>query len=209
VGDLHGNAPDRSNVVLLLIDVINDLEFPGGDALLAQALPLAERLATLKRRARDAGVPTIYVNDNFGKWRSDLAKLVRHCLDDGVRGRPLAERLRPDDEDYFVLKPKHSGFFSTTLETLLAYLEARTLVLTGLTTDRCVFFTACEAYLRDFHLIVPRDCVAAIEPTHHDQALAHMQRVLDVDVSSSPAIDLTRHPAMREISRSGWATSRS
>ena len=158
--DLHGNAPDEAPIVLLLIDVINDLEFDGGEALLAAALPMAERLAALKRRARAAGIPAIYVNDNFGRWRSDFRTLLNHCRRDGVRGRPVVERLLPESDDYFVLKPKHSGFFSTTLDTLLEYLRASTLILTGLTADNCVLFTASDAYLRDFQLVVPPDCVA-------------------------------------------------
>ena len=80
--DLHGNAPDRSPVALLLIDVINDLEFEGGEKLLRHALPAARQIAAIKQRCVDAGIPAIYVNDNFGKWRSDFKKLVSHCLDD-------------------------------------------------------------------------------------------------------------------------------
>ena len=190
--DLHGNAPDEAPTVLLLIDVINDLEFDGGDALLAQALPMAERLAALKRRARAAGIPAVYVNDNFGRWRSDLHALLAHCLDDDVRGRPLAERLAPDPDDYFVLKPKHSGFFATTLDTLLDYLHARTLILTGLTADNCVLFTASDAYLRDFEIVVPCDCVASIDLGHTAQALEHMHRVLKADITASPAVALSR-----------------
>ena len=190
--DLHGNAPDKATTVLLLIDVINDLEFDGGDALLAQALPMANRLAALKRRLRGAGVPAIYVNDNFGRWRSDFRALLAHCTRDGVRGKPVADRLAPDPEDYFVLKPKHSGFFSTTLETLLDYLKARTLIVTGLTADNCVLFTASDAYLRDFHLVVPPDCVASIEPAHTREALEHMRRVLKAELTPSTALDLSR-----------------
>ena len=154
--DLHGNVPDKAEVALLLIDVINDLEFDSGRDLLRHALPAAERLAALKRRAKAADVPVIYVNDNFGRWQSDFKKLLQHCLGDGVCGRPIAELLRPDDDDYFVLKPKHSGFFSTTLDTLLDYLRVKTLVLTGLTGDICVLFTASGAYMRDFHLCIPQ-----------------------------------------------------
>src|SRR3954447_15016626 len=95
--DLHGNAPDKSKVALLLIDVINDLEFPEGDQLLRFARPMAERIAALKRRAKAAGVPAIYVNDNFGRWRSDFKVQVDHCLNDDVRGRPLAELLGPEE----------------------------------------------------------------------------------------------------------------
>src|SRR5439155_15089496 len=136
--DLYGNAPDKSAVALLLIDVINDLEFPGADDLLRSAVPMAQQIAALKHRASDAGIPVIYVNDNFGRWRSDFNAQVEHCLRDGVRGREIVARLRPEEDDYFVLKPKHSGFFSTTLDILLEYLEVKTVILTGIAANICV-----------------------------------------------------------------------
>src|SRR5437016_3200695 len=80
---------------LLLIDVINDLAFEGSAALVAQAEPMASRLAILKRRARTAGVPTIYVNDNFGQWRSDFRKTVAHCTSHSSPGRRVSLRLKP------------------------------------------------------------------------------------------------------------------
>lgn len=197
--DLHGNVPDKSNVALLLIDVINDLEFEGGAELLKHARPMAERLAALKRRAKEAGVPVIYVNDNFGKWQSDFKKILEHCLKDDVRGRPLAELLRPeDDDDYFVLKPKHSGFFSTTLDILLDYLQARTLILTGLTGDICVLFTAHDAYMRDFNLVIPADCIASTDPGENEHTLRKMESLMDADIRPSAEIDfeaLKRAPA--------------
>lgn len=189
--DLHGNVPDQSPVALLLIDVINDLQFEGGEALLKYALPMADRLAALKRRAKRAGIPAIYANDNFGRWQSDFSKVLARCLQPGVRGRPVAERLAPEDDDYFVLKPKHSAFFSTTLDTLLKYLGTRRLILTGLTTDRCVLFTASDAYMRDFELVVPEDCVASIDPDDHRRALEHMRRVLRTDLTPSAAVSLS------------------
>src|SRR5205814_10712566 len=124
--DLHGNAPDQSPVALLLIDVINDFEFEGAEPLFKHALPASQRIADFKRRCTQAGVPTVYVNDNFGKWRSDFRNLISHCLDDNTRGRPIVELLKPDREDYFVLKPKHSGFYSTTLDLLLKHLGTKT-----------------------------------------------------------------------------------
>jgi nicotinamidase-related amidase len=193
--DLHGNAPDEAPVVLLLIDVINDPEFEGGEALVRAAVPMAERLASLKRRARAAGIPAVYVNDNFGRWRSDLRALLAHCRADGVRGRPVVEWLVPEADDYFVLKPKHSGFYSTALDLLLVHLRAHTLILTGLTTDNCVLFTASDAYLRDYHLIVPEDCVAAIDPRHTREALEHMRRVLKAEVTASTALSLATRAA--------------
>ena len=190
--DLHGNVPENSPVVLVIVDVINDLEFDGGDAILRNALPMAERLAALARRARDAGIAVIYVNDNFGKWRSDFRALLDHCRNDDVRGRELAEILAPEKSDYFVLKPKHSGFFSTTLDTLLEYLHARTMIIAGLTTDRCVLFTASDAHMRDLHIIVPEDCCAADSVEHHRDAMQMIQRVLGADVTASDKLDLTR-----------------
>jgi nicotinamidase-related amidase len=194
--DVHDNVKDDTAVALLLIDVINDLEFDGGEALRTYALPMATRIAALKRRATDAGIPAIYVNDNFGQWRSDFAKLLAHCLHDGVRGQPLAEQLRPEPDDYFVLKPKHSGFYATTLDLLLRYLHVTTVILTGLTGDIYVLFTANDAYMRDFHLVVPADCVASQNAGENRHALLHMQRVLKAGIQPSPVLDLralTRH----------------
>jgi nicotinamidase-related amidase len=188
--DLHGNVPDKAEVALLLIDVINDLEFDSGEELLKHALPAAERLAAFKREAKRAGIPVLYVNDNFGTWQSDFNKLLAHCLDRDARGRRLAEILRPDEDDYFVLKPKHSGFFSTTLDTLLEYLQVKTLILTGLTGDICVLFTANDAYMRDFHLVVPADCVASASAEENRHALEHMRRVLKADTRPSNELDL-------------------
>lgn len=189
--DLHGNVPDDSPVVLLVIDVINDLEFDGGDALLHAALPMADNLCALVARARDADIPVVYANDNLGRWRSDFRQVLAHCLDDGVRGAELARRLRPAEDDYFVLKPKHSAFFSTALDTLLAYLGAKTLVLTGLTTDSCILATAIDADMRDLHVVVPEDCVAAMTPARHERALEHLREVLEVQLTNSRELDLT------------------
>jgi nicotinamidase-related amidase len=132
----------------------------------------------------------VYVNDNFGKWRSDFQRQVRHCLEDETCGEPLVRLLAPDEDDYFVLKPKHSGFFSTTLDILLDYLAVKTLILTGLTGDNCVLFTAHDAYLRDFHLIVPSDCVTSIDPAENSHALRQMQRLLKADIRASPKLNL-------------------
>jgi hypothetical protein len=136
---LYGNVPDKSSVVLLLIDVINDLDFAGSDKLIRFALPMAKRLASLKERAKKHGCAAIYVNDNFGRWRSDFKSQVQHCLDDNVPGRKVVEFLHPEDDDYFVLKPAHSGFYSTALELLLKHLEAHTLILTGVSTNCACF----------------------------------------------------------------------
>lgn len=188
--DLHGNAPDQADTVMILIDVISDLEFDGGDELLEPALAAAERIAALKRRARRAGIPVVYANDNFGRWRSDFREVVERCSREGVRGKEIVEKLIPDPADYFVLKPKHSAFFSTTLALLLEYFGATRLILTGFTGDICVLFTAQDAHMRDFHLQVPEDCVASRRADENEQALAYMRRVLGADTRASADIAL-------------------
>ena len=109
----------------------------------------------LKRRATAAGVPTIYINDNFGQWRSDFRKTVAHCTARSSPGRRVSLRLRPTARDYFVLKPKHSGFFDTTLDTLLETLRIRRVILTGIAGNICVLFTANDAYMRDYKIFAP------------------------------------------------------
>ena len=179
--DLHGSAPDTCPVALLLVDVINPMDFPEADQLLRSAIPAAQRLASLKQQARVRKVPVIYANDNFGRWRSDLSAVLDRCLELRCAGRPVVELLRLEPEDYFVLKPKHSAFFSTTLDTLLRYLGTRTLVIGGFAADICVLFTANDAYMRDLRVIVPADGVASNEIADRDAALALVRRVLKGD----------------------------
>jgi nicotinamidase-related amidase len=190
--DLHGAAPDKCPVALLLIDWINDLEFDAGEQLFPQALAAATATAALRRRAKQAGVPVIYCNDNFGRWRSDFRSHLEHVLKDDVRGGPIAELLAPDEHDYFVLKPKHSGFHSTTLDVLLAHLGATTLILTGVAGNFCVLFTAHDAYMRDFRLIVPRDCLASERDADNRHALEHMANACKADTGPSSGIDFAK-----------------
>jgi nicotinamidase-related amidase len=187
--NLHGSAPDKHNFALLLIDVINDFDFPEADRLLKYARPMARILLRLKRRAQKAGVPVIYVNDNFGQWKSDFRRTVAYCAGHG-RGRDIVQLLRPEETDYFVLKPKHSGFFSTTLETLLRYLETQTLILTGIAGNFCVLFTANDAYMRDFDLFVPSDCTVSNTKKENDSALGLMRKFLKADTRRSSGIVL-------------------
>jgi nicotinamidase-related amidase len=160
--------------------------------MLPRAIRMARRIAALKRRTASLGIPTIYVNDNFGRWRSDFRRTVAHCTDEAVTGRPVARLLVPDDKDYFVLKPKHSGFYNTTLELLLDYLRVETLILTGMASDVCVLYTAADAYMRDLRVIVARDCVTALTPAANRTALAQMRTNLKADVVVSSSLDARR-----------------
>jgi nicotinamidase-related amidase len=191
--DPLNHAPDHSDTALILIDVINDLEFDGGEELLRFAMPMARQIAALKQRAKQAGIPVIYANDNFGRWRSDFRKLVSECLEPGVRGRPMVELLQPEEDDYFILKPRHSAFYQTNLDILLKYLGAQTVILTGVAGDFCVLFTANDAYMREFRVIVPADCIASEQAEYNEQALDLMVRVLKADITPSSELTLQKH----------------
>ncbi|MDQ6700233.1 MAG: cysteine hydrolase [Acidobacteriota bacterium] len=188
--DMDGSAPDTNIAALLLIDVINDFEYPGGEQLLQNALPIAGCIRDLKKRARIAKIPAIYVNDNFGRWQSSFEQLLEHCTQPGVRGRGFVQPLAPEADDYFVLKPKHSAFYQTPLDVLLKHLGTKRLIVTGLCTNSCVLFTGHDAYMRDLELYVPSDCVAAVTPDDHRYALEQMQSVMKADTSPSDHLDL-------------------
>ena len=179
----------ESPVALLLIDVINDLEFEDGQQLVEHAIPMARNIASLKVEAKKRGVPCLYVNDNFGQWQSDFKHLVSRCVRNGVCGAPVARELAPQRDDYFVLKPRHSGFYQTPLDILLQSLHAEKLILCGLTTDSCVSFTANDAYLRGFEIHVPADCCAAVNKSRHMDALGQMRRTLKANTTDSLRID--------------------
>jgi nicotinamidase-related amidase len=174
-----------AGTALLLIDVVNDLAFDGSGPLVAQAEAMAAPLAQLKRRATTAGVPTIYINDNFGQWRSDFRRTVAHCTARTSPGHRVSRRLRPTAHDYFVLKPKHSGFFGTTLDTLLETLGVRRVILTGIAGNICVLFTANDAYMRDYKIFAPADCIVSNTAADNDHALRQIETVLKGNVAPS------------------------
>lgn len=174
-GDLHGNVPDNAPVVLMLIDVINDLDLPRNEHLVIQAGRLGRTIAALKQRCRKARIPAIYVNDNRDRWRSDFKAVIAECSQPHSQGWPLVEPLMPAPDDYIVLKPKHSAFYATPLDTILSYLKTRTVILTGLTTAACILLTAGEIYVRDLTLYVPRDRVAGLNEKEHRNGLALMR----------------------------------
>lgn len=162
-----------SKRALLIIDMLNTLEFPEWRSLLKHAVPAARSIAALKKRFRG---PVIYVNDNFGEWHSDQRKLFEACL--AGRGGELARLLAPGERDYFVLKPRNSGFFESTLDTLLKELHVRRVVLTGVAGNNCVLFTAHDAHMRGYEVEIPRACVASNTVRDNNEAL----RLLKVTV---------------------------
>lgn len=175
----------RHPTVLLLIDVINPLAFRGGRNLLKAALPAARRLVRLTGGAHAAGLPVIYVNDNFGYWDLGFRELVERFARRRTPGQPIVQLLAPSAADYFILKPKHSGFFGTSLELLLQRLGARHLILTGFAANICVWFTANDAHMRGYRLTVPSDCVASETAADTRYTLRQLRRVMSADTRSA------------------------
>jgi nicotinamidase-related amidase len=186
--NVNGPAPVGANTAVLVLDMISDFDFEDGDKLYPHALRVAERLAELKSRAMEAGVPVIFVNDNFGKWNEDFGAYVDSVRDASKKGRKIIELIGPHDGEYHILKPQRSAFYATPLGVLLLSLNVSNLILTGVTTDICVLFTAHDAYMRGFHVHVPSDCTAAVEESYHKFALEFLERVTDADTRPSTEI---------------------
>ncbi|MFN8389386.1 MAG: isochorismatase family cysteine hydrolase [Bdellovibrionota bacterium] len=198
---LDSKPPERSRVVLLLIDIINDFDFPGSAAIRKRAALMAPRLLQLKQKARAHGYAVVYVNDNFGRWRSNFNEQVDHCLESKARSRTLVEMLRPEPDDYFVLKPAHSGFYASALDLLLEHVGAETLILAGVATNICVLFTASDAYMRGYQLFVPSDCVAANSERLSKGALRQMKTVLKANTGSSRTLPWKRFSSRKSRAR--------
>jgi nicotinamidase-related amidase len=182
----------KSRTALLIIDVINPLDFPGGEAFGRRALRTARSIARLAERARKAGVPVVFVNDNFGRWRSDMQALVKFVSGPGSAGRPLVEALQPEERDFVVLKSTLSGFYQTPLEAMLRQGDVTTVVMTGFLTGNCVLFTSVDAYMRDFKVVVPSDCALDLTREKHQDALAQMADVLKARVAASRGLALRK-----------------
>ena len=170
---------------LLIVDMINDFRFAEGDKLFRRTLPVAKAIVHLRARAYDAGVPVVYVNDNFAKWHDTFETTVKSIKNASEEGREIVSLLRPAKQDYYVLKPNRSGFYKTPLEILLEDLGVKDVIITGVTTDMCVLFTAHDAHMRKLGVAVPSDCTTAITTAHKRQALDLLGRVTDADTRPS------------------------
>jgi len=171
---------------LLIVDMINCLDFEGGAALAPVARGAADVIAELRAQADDAEIPVIYVNDNFGAWHSEKGKLVERMHESGS---PLAGYLDPRAADYFIIKPQFSGFYATNLPVLLPKLGVTRLILTGIATDICILFTAADAHMRDYALWVPSDAVAAEDDQRGAWALDIMAHAMGATIA--PTRDLS------------------
>ncbi|MEJ7931565.1 isochorismatase family cysteine hydrolase [Ramlibacter sp. AN1015] len=181
----HTDQAPHSPRVLLLVDFINPLDFPGADQLAPAALAAAKATARLKQRLAAEGVATIYANDNYGFWRSDFRRLIEICGSRPGACGELTRALAPSPDDITILKPRHSAFYGSPLELLLAEMGAHELVICGLATDMCVQMTAADAFLREFRCWVPSDCTAAESEEAKETSLRYLSSVLKCEVHPS------------------------
>lgn len=182
----------QSSLALLLIDVVNAFDFEGCEAIVQAAEACAPRIFELRERCRKAGVPVVYVNDNFGQWRSDFRSIVAACSEPDKPGHRVARQLAPGEQDYFVLKPRHSAFYSTALEVLLARFGSTSLIIVGFATNICVLYTANDAHMRGYDVVVPGDCTASNAPELTQRALEQMQLVSRARIENASSLDLER-----------------
>lgn len=182
--------PAAGKTALLVIDMINDLSFQGAEGLREPARRAAQAIADLRDAADSAGVPTIYVNDNYDQWHSERSRLIEHATRHEGDRHPLVEKLMPRDEDYFVIKPQFSGFYATNLPVLLPRLDASRLIITGVAADICVLFTAADAHMREYELWVPSDTVASENEQRTQWALEIMENSMSAEIRSTTELAL-------------------
>jgi nicotinamidase-related amidase len=190
----------RGGVALLIIDMINAFDFEGGDVLAPKAFAAADTILSLRDQVGVAGGAVIYVNDNFGEWHSEKSRLVERAID---AGSVVTATLAPRHNDYFIMKPQFSGFYSTNLQVLLPKLGVSRLILTGVATDICILFTAADAHMRDYSLWVPQDAVASEDDALGQSALAIMQNTMGAETATTRALDLTAWNARLDRQREG------
>lgn len=167
---------------LLILDMVNCFDFEGAEALKPRALEAAGRINQLHQEFRTHGWPVIYVNDNFGEWHSEASRLVERALE---QDNPVTDLVKPEQGDFFIIKPQFSGFYATNLPVLLPKLGVSKLVLCGIATDICVLFTAADAHMRDYALWVPKDAVAAESDERGIWALEIMASSMGADTAAT------------------------
>jgi nicotinamidase-related amidase len=178
--------PHNSKSALLIIDILNPFDFDHGSTLAKHTEKIVEPLKTLRNVCQKKQIPVIYINDHYNLWQADLKKIYNKCLND--LSQPIIKPLKPGEDDYFLIKPKHSAFYGTALNTLLHALKVNTLILSGIAGNICVLFTANDAYMREFNLVVPENCIASVSEDDNQYALTMMKNVLKAEIVDSGGI---------------------
>ena len=172
-----------SRTALVVIDMINPYDHGDADRLMTSVEESLPAMVGLIDRADSEGVPVVYVNDNFGSWRSNRDELLAEALR-GARA-DLVEPIRPRADSLFVVKVRHSVFFQTPLEYLLSQQRVDRLVLVGQVTEQCVLYSALDAHIRHLEVCVPADAVAHIHRELADAALRMMELNMGAEICTA------------------------
>ncbi|MFI2645523.1 cysteine hydrolase family protein [Streptomyces sp. NPDC018610] len=172
-----------NKTALIVIDMINTYDHKDAELLLPSAKAVVPVLTGLLERARRHEVPVVYVNDNFGEWRSHHGELLDRVL--AGPHADLVAPVRPDENSLFVLKARHSIFYETPLTYLLKQQGVQELVLCGQVTEQCVLYSALDAHIRHFDVVIPKDAVAHIHADLARAALLMMERNMGARVCLS------------------------
>ncbi|WP_079504131.1 isochorismatase family cysteine hydrolase [Mesobacillus jeotgali] len=174
---------------LLIIDMINDFKFDAGEDLAKNTKNIIDPILTLKKSFNERDMPVIYINDHYNLWQADFEKIMDYCSNE--TSSEIIKKIAPEkNKDYFLIKPKHSAFYGTALHTLLQQLKVDTLVLAGIAGNICVLFTANDAYMREYNLIIPEDLLASNNEKDNEYALTMMKNVLSAETRPSVKLDL-------------------
>ncbi len=173
-----------AHTAVLVIDMLNAYRHPDAEKLTDSVAGIVDPLADLIRRGRARDdVDVIYVNDNFGDFTGDWADIVDSAL---TGARPdLVEPILPTPDCLRLTKVRHSAFYSTQLDYLLQQSQPRRLVITGQVTEQCVLYTALDAHIRHYDVVVPPDAVAHIDPALGEAALEMMRRNMSAELVSA------------------------
>jgi len=173
-----------SDTAVLVVDVLNTYEHPDAEVLVPNVEKIIEPLAELVRNARESDdVDLIYVNDNYGDFTAQFSDIVRAALD-GARP-DLVKPIAPEEGSRLLTKVRHSAFYSTPLAYLLSRLDAKRVILTGQVTEQCILYSALDAYVRHFPVVIPRDAVAHIDAELGAAALKMMERNMSAELTTA------------------------
>jgi nicotinamidase-related amidase len=174
---------ENSYPALIIIDMINNFDFSHGPILAKKALQIAKPIKELKKQFNEHNLPVIFMNDHYNLWQADFNKIIDHCRNE--YSQPIFDCLLPEEQDYFLIKPKHSAFYETSLSILLTQLKVNTLILTGIAGNICVLFTANDAYMREYQIYAPCDCITSVDTQDNHFALTMMKNVLKAKTEPS------------------------
>jgi nicotinamidase-related amidase len=182
----HGG--EGGATALLVVDMLNPYEHEEAERLAESVAAALPGVRSLLERAGEEETPVVYVNDNYGDWNSSSEELAKGAM---AGAHPeLVEPVLPREGQSFVVKARHSTFYETPLEYLLDQMGVGRLVFAGQVTEQCILYSALDAHVRHFDVVIATDAVAAIYEDLGAAALTMMERNMGAELERAGKIDL-------------------